>query len=111
MTRNIEEIARTFARALRIDDVIPEAWDKAKATEQFILANPWFKRYLIKGDSEEDEDVLKVAQYYKKQGSIDDVTGIWVTPTPEKPNRRFTIHIGRDYGGIVELLQAPIKRE
>ena len=104
ITRNISEVARAFSSVVGIDSIVAETPNKGIATEQFIQSNPWFQNYIIKGDSEEDEEMMRVAEHYKKKGSIKTVTSILVCENKNTPLEKATIHIGRDYRGLVELM-------
>ncbi|MBI4139995.1 hypothetical protein HY483_03460 [Candidatus Woesearchaeota archaeon] len=105
VTRNIEEVALQFTRPLGINSVVAEAFYKSTIVELMIKAAPWRKRYLLIGDSSEDEEALDVLRSIKKKGFIDFVLSIWVCKSPDDANKEFDISIGRNYSGLVEIIK------
>ncbi len=71
VTRNIETVARLYAKHFGFNGLYCEVNDKGKVVEQFILNNPWFKYYGCSGDSVEDEEMFDVLKFYSKKKKID----------------------------------------
>lgn len=106
LTRNIREVGKKFGGVLGFDEVQGEVLDKAKALEEFVKGHP-FDWYLVKGDSEEDEEMLEVLKSFLRRKKIRGYFGCYVAEEPkeEKMNARFGVNIGRDYRGLVEILK------
>lgn len=103
LTRNIREVALAYAGYLGINEIHAEQFDK-HLTIQKIIQTPYLrKRWLVKGDSDEDQEVLSFLKYQKTRDKIDDVVGIYVTE--EKLNPRFDINLFQDYRPLVELMK------
>ncbi len=103
LTRNIPEVADAYARELGINVIIAEAFDKTEAIENYFLNNWNLKRWVVKGDSEEDAEVLDFLEYQKRRRKIDDVVGIYVCG--DSYNSKFDINIPQDYRGLVEAMK------
>lgn len=104
-TRNIMELGETFARFLGFNQVIPEVFDKEKTTVQFIETHSQFKRYFVKGDSQEDEAILEALEFYKEKGKIESIISCYRADSPNKMNKRFTVNLGKNYFALVEILK------
>lgn len=76
VSRNFEEILNIFGNVLGFDE-IHATEDKARALEEIITSNN-FQHYVVRGDSHSDDDVIDVAEFYKKKGVIDDYVAIAV---------------------------------
>ena len=107
LTRNILPIGRLFAKFLNFDQVIAEVFDKAEVTAQFVEANPQFKGYFVKGDSQEDEAILEVLEFYKRKGKIENVVSCYITNS-HKINPKFDFSIGGNYLHLVEILKKEV---
>ncbi|MEK6937053.1 MAG: hypothetical protein AABW58_03200 [Nanoarchaeota archaeon] len=105
-SRNIKEVAKIFGDFLGFSDVESEVYDKDRATMRFVTENPWLKRYFIRGDSEEDAEILKVLKFFKKRGRIDYYVGCYVVKRPDDRhfNERFHLSSSRDATGLVRFL-------
>ncbi len=106
VTRNVEEVALRFTRPLGMNSVVAEAFYKPAIVELMVKTAPWRKKYLLVGDSVDDEEALDVLKSIKKKGFIDFVFSIWVCKSPNDANEEFDISIGRNYSGLVEILKA-----
>lgn len=106
LTRNIREVGEKFGGVLGFDEVQGEVLDKAKALEEFVKGHP-FDWYLVKGDSEEDEEMLEVLKYFLRKRKIQGYFGCYVAEEAGegKMNPNFGVNIGRDYSGLVEILK------
>jgi len=108
LTRNIREVGEAYRRAAGFDEVLPEQFDKQKGIAKIVRAHPERKRFVIKGDSAEDEAVVDFLKSLKKKGEIEEVTPIYISNSPRNLNPRFDINIGRNYGGLVSLIMDPV---
>ena len=70
LTRNVEPAAQAFAKYLGLNGVFAEQYDKKGFTENFVKSFP-FKRYIVRGDSEDEELVYDVLKFYKNKGRGD----------------------------------------
>ncbi len=105
ITRNIIEVVKPFADFLGFDNVMVEVFDKERVISQIIERYPEFRRCLVKGDSEEDEGILDKLDFYKGKGRIEDVVSCYVADSPDNINEKFTFNIGRNYFGLVGIMQ------
>ncbi|MCD4666181.1 hypothetical protein K8R47_00010 [archaeon] len=110
ITRNIREVTKIFADYLGFIDTmnVHGESDKKTRTERFLTEHPQFKRYLVKGDREEDKEILKVLRHYRdnvKSSPIEYVLGCHISDAPEKGDPYFNIQMGRNYLGLVEILK------
>lgn len=103
-TRTIAEVAEIFGHFLGFDVVHHEIFDKEKATTQFVERNSHLKRYFVKGDSDEDTAMLNVLDFYRKHGRIDRIVSCYRADSPYTTNKRFSINVGKNYLGLVEIL-------
>ncbi len=104
-TRNIPEIANAFGKFLGFDEVIPKAFDKRSLTLDFIERRPFFKNYIVRGDSPEDEEIVDVLEFYQSQGKIKNVISIYRADSPLKLNERFTVNVGKNSFGLVKIIK------
>lgn len=102
VSRNIGEIVLSYAGALGFDGCFQEVFDKEKFTREFVRYHPEFRRYFVKGDSEEDEQMLAVLRFFQKRGTIEDVTGCYCGA---QENSLFEVTVNRDYRPLIELLR------
>lgn len=105
LTRNIKEVGEAFREAAGFNEVMAEQFDKQEGIQRVVKAYPERKRFVIKGDSAEDEAMLDVLNELKRRGKIEEVTPIYIADSPNKLNPRFDINIGRDYNGLVRLIK------
>jgi hypothetical protein len=84
ISRNFDAILEVFASALGIDE-IHATEDKAHALEEIITSKD-HKRYILRGDSHSDDEVLDVAEHYKKKGIIDDYVGVAIGASSHTDN-------------------------
>ena len=103
ITRNIKELADAYAKMLDLNLVIAEAFNKWKEVEKLFPEYGRYKNWLIKGDSEEDVEVLDFLKLKKRKHHIDDVVGIYVCGHSYNPN--FDINIPQDYTGLVRAMK------
>jgi|SRR3989344_525602 len=106
LTRNIPEITQIFKEKYGFGYAFSQAWDKVTLVAPSSFTNRP-KKYLIIGDSKEDQALVDSFTNYERQGTIEKVTSIYVAESPSKRhlNENFTINIGRDYRGLVEILK------
>lgn len=106
VTRNIREVGEAYLEAAGFNELLPEQFDKRGSLDMILLMQPEARRFLVQGDSEEDQEFLERLELKKKIGRLHQVTSIYVSGSPYSLNPAFDINIGRDYTGLVKLLQA-----
>lgn len=107
LTRNIKEVAEAYKQSASFDEVMAEQFDKENSIKRISHRYPERRRFVVKGDSPEDEQMLKVLIHGKQRGKFNQVTSIYVADSANHLNPNFDINIGRNYKGLVELLQTP----
>ena len=105
LTRNIPEIAGIFKEKYRFSYAFSQAWNKQRLSVLFVLDTR--KKYLVVGDSVEDQKLVDQLKFYEGTMGIERFTSIYVAESPDRRhlNENFTINIGRDYRGLVEILR------
>lgn len=103
LTRNIRGITQAYAQCLGINRIYAEQFDKLNAIKLILGQNPSRKSWLVKGDSEEDQEVLTFLKFQKTKNRIDDIIGIYVTE--EELNPEFEINLFQDYRPLVDLIK------
>ena len=91
----------SYALVLEFDGFFYEAFQKGKVVEDFVRKNPYFTRYGVEGDSEEDGEMIDLLQFYHKETVSFQVMESF---QPEKMDLRFEYALSRDHRGLVELL-------
>lgn len=104
MTRETKELATPFYEKLSFTGMVTEAFDKELEMERFIINNPKYRSYLIKGDSDLEKSKIDVLEFYKKKGYVKDVISIHVSETPDGADEDFCVNIGRDYRSLNNIL-------
>ncbi|MBI2672127.1 hypothetical protein HYX16_04295 [Candidatus Woesearchaeota archaeon] len=108
-SRNIIEVLSAFSAYFGFNEFHAEVFDKQIETQRFVERDleskekKPFTRYMVRGDSVEDESVLEVLDFYVKKEKIEYVVSCFRT-TKEKENPRFTINVGSSDIGLVHLL-------
>ncbi len=106
VSRNLPAIVQKYGQHLGFLDNYGEIYDKRKFTENFIRNHPRFQRYLMRGDSEGDREMLEVLYSYARRRVIKEATGIYVTQKKWGRNHGFEIETSRNQTGLVELLKS-----
>ena len=107
MTKNITEVAIAFVDFLRIEEVIPEAFNKERETIRFLEENKDLRRCLVFEDYEPDFfAIMGVLDFYKKRKKIEKATGFYVADSKDKQLKEATVNIGKDFSCLADLLQS-----
>ncbi|MBS3147020.1 hypothetical protein J4471_04980 [Candidatus Woesearchaeota archaeon] len=106
LTRNIPEITEIFREKYGFSYAFSQTWNKVALVVPSLFTNRQ-EKYLIIGDSKEDQrlvDKLKPCEGTIGSGKV---TSIYVAESPNERhlNEHFTINIGRDYRGLVDILR------
>ena len=107
ITRNIKEVAEIFREQYNFRQTIAEAANK-KILGMFFPFSRQYKNYLVIGDSKEDQDFVDTLNEYAQTTEwLNSVTSIYVAESSNERhlNENFTINIGRNYTGLVEILE------
>jgi hypothetical protein len=105
VTRNISEVAKVYANYLKFQDYFSESDSKGKVVEDFILKNPQIEHYGVSGDSEDDQEMVDVINFYSKRKPIELLVSLYITNSRNKLNDSFLVNISRDRTGLVELIR------
>lgn len=104
VSRNIVEVIQQFAEPLGFDDCFGEQYDKWQFTENFVANHPQFRRYIVKGDSEEDHEMKKLLDSCVRGRKIQYCVGIYRADKPSREYHGFEVETGKDLNGLVELV-------
>ena len=95
VTRSIGEVAKAYGKVLGFQGVYPDEFRKDRGVERFIEnGGGKYSRFIVKGDSDEDFEMLRFLRWCVLQGKIDDVIGIYVPKRKQDTDSRFEIQIG-----------------
>ena len=105
ISRNYEKIISLYSEITGVpDENIFTGANKWMLLEKIILDNPQNKRYLVRGDSKSDDEVLAVADFYKEKGNIDDYVGVAIGDSSHSDYRLVDVVVTDDQRGLVELI-------
>ncbi len=77
ISRNFKDIIGLYSQFTGVPEENTYTGErKGPLLEDIIVANPENRRYIIRGDSASDDEVLDVADFYRSKGAIDDYVGI-----------------------------------
>jgi hypothetical protein len=104
-TRSPLYLVRPISDIFGIKDIIYCKEKKSANLEKFILENQWYQNYFIKGDSDVDEEMLDVLNYYKNKSYIQDVVSCHIAKTKKDINCKFDLNlVGRSYIPFINFL-------
>ncbi len=106
VSRNIAEVVQCYAEELGFAEWHGEELLKRQAVEKYVTAHPEQQHYIVKGDSEEDFEMLDFLRHRQREKKVASVLGIYCAKNFFKEKHDFDVEIGRDYRGLVELLNA-----
>ena len=105
ISRNYKKIISLYSEITGVpDENIFTGANKWILLEKIIQENPQNKRYLIRGDSKSDDEVLAVADFYKEKGNIDDYVGVAIGNSSHSDYRLVDVVVGDNQQGLVELI-------
>lgn len=96
VTRNILNIAQPYAAAAHFHYVSSEQYNKEKSVDTIVAKFPDKKRYIVRGDSPEDEKMNQKLQEYQQQGTIQYAVYINVTGSYRRTNPRANVNTSRN---------------
>lgn len=100
VTRNIKEVADAYTQALRFDGNFPEAENKGRVVEDFILKNPTLNYFGVDGDSQEDAEMIDVLKFHGRK-----TLGIYsMRSHRETLHPSFDVGVSKNRTGLVSLL-------
>ena len=107
VTRSIDEVAQAYGNVLGFKGVYPDEFRKDKSVEKFIEnGGAKYTRFIVKGNSEEDFEMLRFLRWCVLQGKIDDVIGIYIPKRKQDVDPRFEFQIGNGrYDGANKFLE------
>ncbi len=105
VSRNIPLIVQKYGQQLGFCDTFGEVYDKAHFVENFVREHSSVEHYLVRGDSEEDKEMLKTLQSCVRSLKIKSVVGIFVGDNAQASNG-FEICTSRNQTKLAELLRS-----
>lgn len=96
ITRNIANIAQPYAEAANFHFVYAEQYDKAKSVDTIVSKFPNKKKYIVRGDSSEDDAMNQKLQEHQQQETIDYKVYINVAGSYRRTNPRADINTSRN---------------
>lgn len=107
VTRTIEEVAKAYAKVLSFSGVYPDQSKKDIGVKAFIEnGGAGYDRFIVKGNSDEDFEMLRFLRWCVLQGKIQDVIGIYVPKRKQDVDPRFEFQIGNGrYDGANKFLE------
>ncbi len=107
LTRNFDSVVRPFADILGIpeENIYSDDTDKARNAERLIQDNAGrVSRYVFRGDSCSDSEVLDVADFYKSKRVIDDYVGVAIGKPGKRDLSKVSVMVGDDQRPLAEDL-------
>ena len=107
-SRNFQEILEIFATEVSIpgENIYSELKNKSNALEDILekrkLRGSFGGIYVLKGDSKSDDEILEIADFYKRKDFIDDYVGIAVGKSVHSSNKNVDIVSSPDQSKLVE---------
>lgn len=105
VTRSIPDIAYVYAKAAGFDFAMAQQFDKQESIKELMQKFPNNRRYVLIGDSEEDEAALDYLKFLWRYTKVETLASVYVAKSERYINERFDINIGRDYTGLVALVK------
>jgi len=105
ISRNVAKVVEAFAEVFSFSQIFAEQFDKKRAIGEIYDHNPWAKRFVIKGDSREDEEIAQFLQEKRKRGEIKDVLSICVCQEASKGGFSADIYTSRDQTLLSKILE------
>ena len=109
LSRNLEPVLRAYGDYLGIREVIPDAYDRSTALDDFLSKNPQHKRLIIRVDGDNGEkELVRYAMNLVQEGRLDNVISILRTTTPDhltsNEHPEFTVRVGTNDFGLIHLI-------
>lgn len=105
VSRNLPVVVYKYGQQLGFHDTYGKIDHKKEFTEHFVPNHPHFQHYLVRGDSEEDEEMAEVLRSFARRRIIKEVTAIYVKSKISFSSSRFEIETSRNQTGLVGLLK------
>ena len=109
-THNIEPVASAFAGYLDFMGSYTEIDDKEKFMECFVEDNPHFQRYLLKGNSPDEEAMYDVLKSAKRRGKIEEATFIYCATKPTAMSNSADVNTSKNQWELFNLVTERILR-
>ena len=104
VSRNLALIVEKYGQKLEFKIGYGEVEQKGNLVENFVQEHPSFQHYIVRGNSDEDKEMLDVLQSSLRSRKIKSVVGIFVAGNAN--NRGFEIETSRNQTGLVEVLKS-----
>ena len=104
VSRNLALIVEKYGQKLEFKNSYGEVEKKGNFVEHFVEEHPSFQYYVVRGNSDEDKEMLDVLQSSIRRRKIKSVCGIFVAGNGKNPG--FEIETSLDQTGLVELLKS-----
>jgi hypothetical protein len=99
ITRNVERVGKEYRKVLDFTRFFHETNDKEDRANKLFFVHPHRNKYAVSGNSNED---LVVVDTLNRFGC--GVLSLYVADSPKKANEQFDVSIGKDYSGLVKIL-------
>lgn len=103
VSRNIPVVTEIYAQCFGIQEAYSEVYNKWRFVEDFAREHPQYRRYVVRGDSDEDKEMEDVLRSRARARKIEYVVGIAVAQRIGR-NLGFEMESSRDQRGLVECL-------
>lgn len=100
VSRNIKDVLQAYMQATKSNEALSEQFDKKKSVEKIIKKYPNQKKFVVRGDTVEDEEMADYLKYLKLKETIDDVIFIHVAKNSRHYNPRADLNTSRNHGAL-----------
>ena len=105
VSRNLDEVIEAFSKTLAFNDFFAEQFNKKDSVKQILERFPHRKRFIVKGDTAEDEEMFDELKYWKKVEQINDVYFINIANHERNYNPRADVNSSRNQLALAEWLK------
>lgn len=105
VSRNIKEVVEPIVSLFGFAGGFHDIYDKKHFAAWFVGQHPQFQRYLVRGDSEEDQQMLDGLRSCQRNLKIQSVLGIYCAEKPLQEKHTFEVETSRDHSALVNILK------
>ncbi|GEM_PF-5542780 len=100
VSRNIKDVLHAYLLATKSNDAMAEQFDKKKSVEKIIKKYPNQKKFVVRGDTAEDQEMADYLKYLKLKETIDDVVFINIAKNPRHYNSCADVNTSRNHKAL-----------